>query len=92
MLEADRHSFVQVIGVGVGATVGSQIANSQVASSRALVACLDGHAAGYDVSAASECMKTIARKPGDPVTFTAALDKAPIKATSGGYRSARARR
>jgi oxalate decarboxylase len=75
MVETDRRFFVQAVGFGVGA----------LASSQALAANADGHAAGYDVSPASEYVKTIARKPGDPVTFMASLDKAPIKATSGGW-------
>jgi oxalate decarboxylase len=80
MFETDRRLFVQAFGFGVGAMAGSQMASSQ-----AQAAGPDGHAAGYDVSAASEYMKTIPRKPGDPVAFTAALDKGPIKATSGGW-------
>jgi oxalate decarboxylase len=84
MFEADRRS-VQGIEGGVDTMARPQMARSQVASLQALAACLDGRAAGYEVSAASECMKTIPRKQGDPVTFTAALDKGPIKATSGGW-------
>jgi oxalate decarboxylase len=45
----------------------------------------DGHAAGYDVAPASDYMPLIPRRAGDPVTFTASLDKSPIKATSGGW-------
>ena len=52
---------------------------------RAWAAGEDGHAAGHDAVASANHVATIARKPGDPVTFTAALDKAPIKATSGGW-------
>jgi oxalate decarboxylase len=75
MFETDRRIFVQAFGVGLGALVSSQV----------LAADSDGHAVGYDVSVASEYLKTIPKKPGDPVTFTAALDKGPIKATSGGW-------
>jgi oxalate decarboxylase len=45
----------------------------------------DGHAAGYDVAAASDSLPVIPRRTGDPVTFTASLDKSAIKATSGGW-------
>src|ERR1700737_4725840 len=45
----------------------------------------DGHAAGYDVAPASDYVPLIPRRPGDGVTFTASLDKSPIKATSGGW-------
>jgi oxalate decarboxylase len=45
----------------------------------------DGHAGGYDVAPSSKFMNLVPRKSGDPVVFTASLDKAPIKATSGGW-------
>jgi oxalate decarboxylase len=54
-------------------------------AAKSALAAPDGHAAGYDVAAASEFLKTIPRKSGDPVVFTASLDKGPIKATSGGW-------
>lgn len=44
-------------------------------------AATDTPPAGYDVSAASEYLKTIPRKSGDPVIFTASLDKGPIIGT-----------
>ncbi|SHJ27965.1 oxalate decarboxylase [Bradyrhizobium lablabi] len=75
MLEANRRIFLQSFAAGAGA----------LATSQSFAAGSDGHAAGYDVSAASEYLKTIPRKSGDPVVFTAALDKGPIKATSGGW-------
>ncbi|WP_079214075.1 cupin domain-containing protein [Ventosimonas gracilis] len=40
---------------------------------------------GYNVAAATEFLSTIPRKTGDPVVFTYALDKSPIKATTGGW-------
>src|SRR5262249_27805646 len=45
----------------------------------------DGHAEGYDVTPASDFMRRVPRKSGDPVAFSASLDRAPIKATSGGW-------
>ena len=75
MVSTDRRFFLQSVAIGAGA----------IAASQAHAATADGHAAGYDVSAASEYLKTIPRKPGDGVVFTASLDKGPIKATSGGW-------
>ena len=75
MFEADRRIFLQSFAVGAGA----------LATSQSFAAVVDGHAAGYDVSPASEFLKTIPRKSGEPVVFTASLDKGPIKATSGGW-------
>ena len=45
----------------------------------------DGHAAGYDVAPSADHVPLIPRRTGDPVMFTASLDKSPIKATSGGW-------
>ena len=75
MFEANRRFVLQSFAAGASA----------LATSQAFAAGADGHAAGYDVSVASDYLKTIPRKSGDPVTFTAALDKGPIKATSGGW-------
>jgi oxalate decarboxylase len=75
MFEANRRLFLQSVAAGAGA----------LATSQSFAAVSDGHAAGYDVSAASDYLKTIPRKSGDPVVFTASLDKGPIKATSGGW-------
>src|SRR5437660_6414670 len=75
MFEADRRIFLRSFAIGAGA----------LATSQAFAATPDGHAAGYDVSAASDYLKTIPRKSGDAVVFTASLDKGPIKATSGGW-------
>lgn len=75
MFTPDRRFFLRSAALGAGA----------LAASQSSAATTDGHAAGYDVSAASEFLKTIPRKAGDPVVFTASLDKGPIKATSGGW-------
>lgn len=75
MFETDRRFFLQSLTIGAGA----------LATSQSFAATLDGHAAGYDVSPASEYLKTIPRKSGDPVVFTTSLDSGPIKATSGGW-------
>src|SRR5260221_6575143 len=44
-----------------------------------------GRTAEYYVPPASDFVPLIPRRSGDPVTFTASLDKSPIKATSGGW-------
>src|ERR1700754_3472669 len=75
MFTTDRRFFLQSVAFGAGA----------LADSQSVAATPDGHAAGYDVSPASDYLKTIPRKSGDPVVFTASLDSGPIKATSGGW-------
>lgn len=52
---------------------------------RAFASGSDGHAAGYDVAPSEKFMTLVPRKSGEPVVFAASLDKAPIKATSGGW-------
>jgi oxalate decarboxylase len=75
MMNPNRRIFLETFALGAGA----------LAASQANAAPTDGHAAGYDVASAGEFLKTIPRKSGDAVTFTASLDKGPIKATSGGW-------
>lgn len=75
MTNPSRRIFLEVFALGAGT----------LAASQAGAAPFDGHAAGYDVAPSSEFLKTIPRKTGDPVTFTASLDKGPLKATSGGW-------
>jgi oxalate decarboxylase len=75
MSNPNRRIFLEAFALGAGT----------LAASQAGAAPLDGHAAGYDVAPSSEFLKTIPRKSGDAVTFTASLDKGPIKATSGGW-------
>jgi oxalate decarboxylase len=75
MLLSNRRLFLQSFAAGAGA----------LAASPSFAADSDGHAAGYAVSAASEYVKTIPRKTGEPVVFTASLDKSAIKATPGGW-------
>jgi oxalate decarboxylase len=75
MLSTSRRMFLGAIALG----------GSAFSAVRAFAAGTDGHAAGYDVSPASNFMPLVPRKSGDPVVFTASLDSAPIKATSGGW-------
>jgi len=75
MFTSSRRVFIQSAAFGAGI----------LGALRSAMAAPDGHAAGYDVAPASEFLKTIPRKSGDPVVFTASLDKGPIKATSGGW-------
>jgi len=64
---------------------GLAFAASTIAATHALATGNDGHAAGYDVAPASDSVALIPRRTGDPVIFTASLDRSPIKATSGGW-------
>src|SRR6476661_7777584 len=75
MANPNRRIFLEALALGAGT----------LAASQAGAAPLDGHATGYDVAPSSEFLKTIPRKTGDAVTFTASLDKSAIKATSGGW-------
>ena len=45
----------------------------------------DGHAAGRDVAVAPNPLAVLPRKPGEAPAFTASLDRAPLKQTSGGW-------
>src|SRR5215468_9506146 len=64
---------------------GLAFAASGLATTHSLAQGNDGHAAGYDVAPAGDYLPLIPRRSGDPVTFTASLDKSAIKATSGGW-------
>jgi oxalate decarboxylase len=75
MADPNRRVFLGGLAVAAGGLVATP--------SRA--AANDGHAAGYDVAPASDYVPLIPRRAGDGVTFTASLDKSPIKATSGGW-------
>ncbi|MBR0688054.1 cupin domain-containing protein [Bradyrhizobium manausense] len=75
MFKSSRRLFIQSVAFSAGV----------LGAAKSALAAPDGHAAGYDVAPASEFLKTIPRKSGDPVVFTTSLDKGPIKATSGGW-------
>jgi oxalate decarboxylase len=75
MTNPNRRIFLEAFALGAGT----------LAVSQSYAAPGDGHASGYDVAPAGEFLNTIPRKTGDAVTFTASLDKGPIKATSGGW-------
>ena len=75
MTETNRRLFLGALALGAGGLAGAQ----------SLAADDDGHAAGYDVAPSTKYQPLIPRRAGDPVTFTASLDKGPIKATSGGW-------
>jgi oxalate decarboxylase len=75
MPDTNRRLFIGALALGAGG----------LASAKSLAAPSDGHAAGYDVAPSSNFMPLIPRKSGEPLKFTAALDKGPIKATSGGW-------
>ena len=75
MPDTNRRLFIGALALGAGG----------LASAKSLAAPSDGQAAGYDVAPSSNFMPLIPRKSGEPLKFTAALDKGPIKATSGGW-------
>ena len=75
MLNADRRLFLGTLALSATSLV----------SSKSLAETNDGHAAGYDVAPAAKYLDRIPRRDGDPVKFSASLDKGPIKATSGGW-------
>src|SRR5215467_996934 len=75
MTKANRRAFLGGLAFAAGS----------LAATRASAVGDDGHAAGYDVSAAKDYVPVIPRRTGDPVKFTASLDKGAIKATSGGW-------
>jgi len=77
MRDTDRRNVLGALALGAGGLVASR--------SLAADGAKDGHAAGRDVAPASDFLPTIPRKSGDPTAFTASLDSAPIKATSGGW-------
>jgi oxalate decarboxylase len=75
MTSTDRRAFIGALAIAAGTLV----------TARAQAGGTDGHAAGYDVAASTDHVPLIPRRTGDPVTFTASLDKSAIKATSGGW-------
>src|SRR5712671_244674 len=75
MTSTSRRAFIG----GLAGAAGTLVA------ARAQAGGADGHAAGYDVAPSTDHMPLIPRRSGDPVTFTASLDRSAIKATSGGW-------
>src|SRR5581483_438674 len=75
MSDTNRRGFLGGLAVAAGG----------LAATPSFAASNDGHAAGYDVAPAADHVALIPRRGGDPVAFTASLDKSPIKATSGGW-------
>src|SRR5262249_57913069 len=75
MADTTRRMFLGALALGAGG----------LASTESFGAGSDGHAAGYEAAQASDFVRTVPRKTGDPVKFTAQLDRGPIKATSGGW-------
>jgi oxalate decarboxylase len=75
MIDTNRRAFLGGLVVATGG----------LAASQSLAVGNDGHALGYDVAPATDHIALVPRRTGDPVTFSASLDKSPIKATSGGW-------
>ena len=76
MLSATRRLLLASLPVGLTA-IGARLARAVPSG--------DGHASGYDVAAAPDPLALIPRRAGEPIVFTASLDRAPLKATSGGW-------
>jgi hypothetical protein len=70
-----RRRFLSGVAAGATATL--------AASRGATAADNDGHGSGYDAATTGNFMKTVPRKPGDPVTFSVSLDRFAAKSTSG---------
>src|SRR4051794_12627337 len=75
MSQAGRRSFFG-LALGAGGLIAARTDGAPL---------LDGHAAGADVAGAANPMPLVPRRAGDGAAFTFALDRAPIKATSGGW-------
>src|SRR5262249_44948060 len=75
MTDTSRRTFLGALAFTAGV----------LAPSQSLPLSNDGHAAGYDVAPASDYVPLIPRRTGEPMKFTASLDKSAIKATSGGW-------
>jgi oxalate decarboxylase len=75
MTSTNRRTFIGGLAVAAGTLM----------STRTQAGSADGHAAAYDVAPSTDHVPLIPRRTGDPVTFTASLDKSAIKATSGGW-------
>jgi oxalate decarboxylase len=75
MVTASRRAIIGGMTMGAGGLLAPVVR----------AAALDGHAAGFDVAPAADGLKTIPRRSGDAVHFTASLDTAALKATSGGW-------
>ena len=65
MTNPNRRAFIGGLAVAAGT----------LATARAQAAGSDGQAAGYDVAYSAEHVPLIPRRTGDPVAFTASLDK-----------------
>ena len=75
MLRIDRRLMLGGIASGWASLAAAQTGPSGA----------DGHAAGFDVAGSSSFVPLVPRRTGDAAAFTASLDKASIKATSGGW-------
>lgn len=70
---------------------GLVFATGGLAASQSLAVGSDGHALGYDVAPASDHMALVPRRTGDPVTFSASLDKRSRQPPVGGLATSRPR-
>ena len=76
MIQATRRLLIAGAFLGFAATA-ARVAQAEVVP--------DGHAAGFDVAPAPNPLTLVPRRPGPAAVFTASLDTAPLKQTSGGW-------
>lgn len=78
MSSFQRRGFLGSLAFATGQLAGGEPAAAQPAA-------FDGHAAGRAAAPFADGQATIPRKPGDAPGFVASLDRAALKATSGGW-------
>lgn len=72
--------------------LGAMAAGAAAFAAARTAAAAGGEAAGYAATASDDFVRLVPRKPGEPVTFTYAMDRGAIKSVSGGWaREANAR-
>ncbi len=76
MLRSGRRRMLHALALGVGTLTAARAGAVELG---------DGHAAGADVAPASNALALIPRRSGDAAIFTASLDRAALKTTSGGW-------
>ncbi len=79
MVSIPRRGFVGTLATGAAGLAAARAAAEGQAGVQ------DGHASGRDAAPFANGAALLLRKPGEAPGFTASLDRAPLKATSGGW-------